>query len=242
MDDELKAIQADLDNVLERLASYMSGDKLHTQWIEWGEASKADAATVILNYADTDSPSNTPMNLDGVIVLFRGARASQDAERDKQIAFHGEEIGEVVAAIGALSESSFVPDSQDRGILSSASYDFMEGRSKWFGESLGMPTVRALRKKDGETAKPPLVIGGYLDALSSDKLNAAMDVFFIHREKSIPLDEGLFELVGKHRGIKAGTLKAFYYSDKAKRMRKAHELVEDIRGIKMNCCPGDIDI
>ncbi|MFI2817975.1 hypothetical protein [Vreelandella piezotolerans] len=242
MDDELKAIQADLDDVLKRLANYMSGDKLHTQWIEWGEASKADAAAVILNYADTDNPSSTPMNLDGVIVRFRCARASQDTERNKQIAFHGEEIGEAVAAISALSDSSFVPDSQDLSILSSAAYDFMEGRSKWFGESLGIPTVRALRKKDGETAKPPLVIGGYLDALSKDKLNAAMDVFFIHREKNIPLDEGLFELVGQHRGIKTGTLKAFYYSDKAKAMRKAHGLVEDIRGITMNCCPTDIEI
>jgi hypothetical protein len=242
VDDELKAIQADLDDVLERLTNYMSSDKLHTQWIEWGVANKADAAAVILNYADTDSPTSTPMNLDGIIGRFRNARASQDAERKKQIAFHGEKLGEVVAAIRALSESSFVPDSQDLSILFSAAHDFMEGRSKWFGESLGLPAVRALRKKDGETAKPPLVIDGYLDPLLNEKLDAAMDVFFIHREKNIPLDEGLFELVGQHRGIKTGTLKAFYYGDKAKRMRKAHELVEDIRGITMSCCPTDIEI
>lgn len=230
MDDELKAIQTDLDSVLERLASYMSSDKLFTQGIEWGEASKVDAAAVILNYSDTDSPSSTPMNLDGVIQRFRCDRAFQDSERSKQTAFHGEDLGKVIAAIKALSDRRFVPDSHDLCILSIAANDFMEGKAKWFGESLGVPTVRSLRKKDGETAKPPLVIDGYLDPTSSEKLDAAMDVFYIHKEKNAPLDEALFELVGEYRGIKTGTLKAFYYSEKAKNMRKMDELVGDIYG------------
>lgn len=232
MDDELKAIQDDLDSVLERLASYMSSDKLFTQGIEWGEASKTDAATVILNYAGNDGTSYPYMHLKSVIGSFRCDRAFQNSERNKQTAFYGEKVGKVIAAIKALSDRRFVPDNHDLGILSNAANDFMEGRSKWFGESLGVPTVRTLRKKEGEMAKPPLVINGYLDPLSFEKKFAAMDVFYLHKEKKVPLDEGIFELVGERAGIKPGTLKAFYYSDEAKKMREMDEFISGIYGEK----------
>lgn len=244
MDDELKAIQAELDDVLERLTNYMSSDKLPTEHTEWGEASEEDAAAVILNYAGVHNepgPKNKK-NLGMIIHLYRWAGASQNEERKRQIEFHGEELGSVVAAIDALGDCSFAPQKADMLILSSAASDFMGGGSKWFGESLGLPLVRSIRKKENESAKPPLVIDGYLGKLSDERQSAAMDVFFIHRGKNIPLDEGLFELVGQQRGIKAGTLKNFYYSDKAKKMRDTLKFCEEMRGETIDYLPPDIEI
>ncbi|APX94306.1 hypothetical protein BWR19_15945 [Halomonas sp. 1513] len=235
MDDELKAIQSDLDSVLDRLAEYMGSDKLSTRVVEWDGATREDAAGVIFSYAGASGTAHTPMGLDGVITLFRLSRADNAKQEDEFVAAYGEDVGHLVSAIAALSDPDTVPDSYHLSTLGSAAYDFMEGSAKWFGQGQGMPLVRARKAKDGELAKPPLVIDGYLDKHRHSKLMAAMQVYFASRDLGKPIDDGLFEEVGERLGIKPGTLKAAYYSDSAKRSRRAHEIVEEITGKRIGC-------
>lgn len=228
MDDELKAIQDELDNVLERLAAYMGSDKLNTNFVKWDSATKEDAAAVIFSYAGAHTTVHTPMDIASVIHRFRLDRAEIYSKEDEYLDAFGDEVGGLVSAINALSASGTVPDSYHLNNLSLASSDFMDGRAKWFGESQGLPLVTTRRK--GEAVKPPLFIAGYLDKEKHFKLMASIEVYFLHRDKGIPIDDGLFELVAEQMSIKPGLLKAFYYSDEAKDFRHAHEIVEDING------------
>lgn len=227
MDDELKAIQDDLDSVLDRLGDYMAGDKLHTEFVQWDGATREDAAVVAHAYATC----STPQDLAGAIMRFRLARAQSAGDMDKYIDAYGEGVGGMVAAIAALVESSAIPDEWLLAKLRSASHGFMEGEANWFGQAEGLPLTRSKRK--GERPAPPLVRDGYLNKNRSAKLMATLEVFLRSREGGMPIDDGLFELVGESENIKPGTLKAAYYSEEARRFREAHKLVEDITGQKL---------
>lgn len=239
MDNELSAIQADLDDVLDRLTAYMGSDKLSTRFVEWNEATREDAAGVIFSYAGANSTTSTSIGLDGVICRFRLSRAENSKEEAQFVSTYGEDVGLMVSAIAALADTSTIPDSYHLTTLQVAAHDFMEGSAKWFGQGQGMPLVRSRKVKDGESAKPPLVIDGYLDKHRHSKLMAAMEVYLSNRDLGKPIDDGLFEEVGERLGIKPGTLKAAYYSDSAKRMRSAHEMVEAIRGKRIGHVSGD---
>lgn len=231
MDDELKAIQDDLDSVLDRLSDYMASDKLHTEFVQWDGATREDAAAVICSYAGTYGACHyVPMSLDGVIHLFRSARAwSESRKREYQDAY-GNELGAMVSAISMLAESDAIPNGCELNLLQIAANDYMAGRAKWFGQAQGVPLVRTKRKY--EAANPPLVIDGYLDKDKNSRLTAAMEVFFYSRNTKAPIDDGLFELAGEHFGIKPGTLKACYYSDQAKQLRNGHKISEDVLGFR----------
>ncbi|MBS9404935.1 hypothetical protein KG088_15005 [Halomonas sp. TRM85114] len=69
MDEELKSIQFDLNDVLNRLADYMGGDKLPTNGVDWDGATLEDAASVIFSYAGANCRADIPMNLDKEIVF-----------------------------------------------------------------------------------------------------------------------------------------------------------------------------
>lgn len=227
MDDELKAIQDDLDSVLDRLSEYMAGDKLHTEFVQWDSATQEDAAVVAHAYATC----STPQDLAGAIMRFRLARAQSAEDADKYIDAYGEGAGGMVAAIAALVESSAVPDGWLLGVLRTAGHSFMGGESNWFGQAEGLPLARSKRK--GERPAPPLVRGGYLEKNKNAKLMATLQVFLRSREGGMPIDDGLFELVGESENIKPGTLKAAYYSEEGRRFREAHKLVEEITGQKL---------
>lgn len=239
MDDELKAIQDDLDSVLSRLAGYMSSDKLTTEFVEWGEATREDAANAIFSYAGAHSTTSPPQDLSSVICLFRLSRAYSGSRENTFIDNHGEDAGSMVTAIAALRESDALPQSDQLSLLRSAAHSFMEGEAKWFGQGQGLPLVRPRKTGEQEAPRPPLVTDGYIDKLRHPRLMAAMDVYFANRDLSKSIDDGLFEEIGDLHAIKPGTLKAIYYSDEAKRLRHAHELVEDITGQKIGRLRGE---
>lgn len=234
MDEELKSIQSDLDDVLGRLAEYMSGDKLPTKGVEWDSATIEDAASVIFSYSGANCKAATPMDLDKEIAIFRLSRAEAGRQEAECIAAYGEGVGALVAAIAALQNPSCIPEAHHLSSLQVAAYEFMRGGSKWFGQRQGMPLVRSRNKEAGEPASPPLVVDGYIDKERHEKWMAAMEVYYQNRELGKPLDDGLFEEVGEAFSMKKGKLSAAYYSDWAKLSRMLHMEMEQTVGRKVS--------
>ncbi|MGM1052474.1 MAG: hypothetical protein ACQEXO_08780 [Pseudomonadota bacterium] len=234
MDEELKSIQSDLDDVLGRLAAYMSGEKLPTQGVEWDGATVEDAASVIFSYSGANCKAAFPMNLDKEIAIFRLSRAEEGRLEAEYLASYGEKVGVLVAAISALSNPSTMPDTHHISVLRIAANNFIEGSSKWFGQSQGLPLVRSRNKKGGELENPPLVIGGYLDKDRHKKWMAVQEVYYRSKEVGDPKDDGLFEEVAKGFGLKKSALKAAYYSECEKTSRMIHEELEEHLGRKLS--------
>lgn len=226
MDDELKAIQADLDNVLERLAKYMNSEETSAHSEESQEVGIEDAAAVILLYSDKEKISKT---LKGLIKIFMAHREQHAVTKTNLIELHGNHLGNLLACFDALSNTLIVPCRRELKLLSVAANDFMEGRSKWIGQSLGLPLARPRKTKENEPARPPLVTDGYVDSKSTYKLIGAMDVYYANEIDKTPIDDGLFELIANRWNIKPGTLKDFYYNDdRAKNFKNFKGLLKSL--------------
>lgn len=234
MDEELKSIQSDLDDVLGRLADYMGGEKLPTQGVEWDGATVEDAASVIFSYSGANCKADSPMDLDKEIAIFRLSRAEEGRLEAEYAAAYGDEVGAIVAAISALSNPSNIPGTHHLAALQIAANEFIKGGSKWFGQRQGLPLVRSRNEKAGEPANPPLVMDGYIEKERHDKWIAVMEVYYQNREMGKPLGDGLFEEVGERFGLKKGKLSKAYYSDWAKFSRMIHEELEERFGRKLS--------
>ncbi|MCL7929148.1 hypothetical protein [Halomonas llamarensis] len=227
MDEELQAIQADLDNVLERLAKHMNSKSECSQISVREKVDLEDAAAVVLLYSNKEKISKS---LNSLIEIFLVHKEEQASKKANFIEVHGNRLGTLLACFDALSNTLIVPSHNELKLLSVMANDFMEGRSKWVGQSLGLPLTRPRKTKENEPAKPPLVTDGYVDNKYTWKMIGAMDVYYAQEQNKTPIDDGLFELIAKRWNIKPGTLKDFYYNDDGvKKYKDFKELAKGIR-------------
>ncbi|WP_431023306.1 hypothetical protein [Halomonas sp. H5] len=198
MDDELKAIQADLDGVLDRLAAYMGpedGD-------ETGKGREA-AARVALHYARERGP------------LGRSVRTARDAASGcwegpkirpgERLAELGESnttagLAELVGAMRALREwqwHRFPLEEKHTAALARAVGAWSHKQCQFIGESVGLELTPRRR----------------VDPRAGARERAAHEVFALHQRnpEAFPLSQALFEKVGGWYGMSASTVARAYY-------------------------------
>lgn len=230
MDEELKAIQDDLDNVLERLAKYMNLQEDQPPSKNKASEDIEDAASVVLLYSQEEDRFKS---LSLIVEIFKASKNDHAVKKAKLIEMHGKWLGRVIACFESLSNHLFIPNSDELNLLRVAANDFMEGRSKWVGQSLGLPLARPRKTSENEAAKPPLITDGYVDSKAMLKMIGAMDVYYAHEGKKTPIDDGIFELIAKRWNLKPGTLKDFYYNnDRMKKYKNFNNLLKEIRSSK----------
>ncbi len=226
MDDELKAIQADLDNVLDRLAEYMRATSLclypsprlkntsdypnhkvaPAPWILEGPATtpREDAARVVFQYACGRTPQrDVPYtNLSAAIDDTTWARWKRDQATESLTKAHGERPGRLLAAIDALRDWSQSgrqpPEAHHFRALSISASAYHHKRVEYFGQDAGLP------------AHPKRQV----DRRGGDRVSAVLAVFSLHRQdpEAYPIGEALFERAGEPFGMSASVVKRAYYS------------------------------
>lgn len=220
MDDELKAIQADLDNVLERLAEYMSGDKLsnvtrdaHGEVVrikldaEPQPSSRDDAARAVFQYAATPRLGQ----LDGAIFETRRARKlmkKSDSEVEQTRGKPAESLWAAMAAILAWNSTGQPLEHHHMLALWHSAFVFLGHRSEYFGEEEGL-------------AHPKRAV----DRKRLKRRMAANWASSLHEEdpKKYPIDDELFRLAGEQYHLSGGVVKRAYYSPEMKAEREEIE-------------------
>lgn len=214
MDDELKAIQADLDSVLERLADYMGNESQKSEDIEPRTYSKEDAARAALSYLEVEGATLETSLRAG---RFRERRLKEDHPEGTMLRQHAKHRGEVSALIEALRalEEWFItawpPESHHLDTLARAVNEWSNKRGRFIGESMGLP-----------------ITTGRLDPKKDAKQSAVACVFALHKidPKAYPLDVALFEFVGEQfGGMGERTVSRAYYSEDGKFARDVFEEV-----------------
>jgi|GEM_PF-2751274 hypothetical protein len=234
---ELLSIQQGLDSVLDRLGQYLNTRKskctgiindLQDHGIDLaGHFSNEEVAAIIHEYAyhRDITPLSDSIELESSIVNYLNERAFEWIKEDQFIETFGEDLGGLLSAIHSLT-SAIIPERNYRYALQDMAAEFFQGSSKWIGESHGLPLVR--NKKKDEVSKPPLVLGGYVNRNLTEKLKAVSIVHEKHLDGEA-LDDSLFDEVSSETGVKAGTIKAVYYSPAAAEKKLIAEFKQKIK-------------
>lgn len=202
MNDELKAIQDDLDSVLERLAYYMKHESHTSKDIKPQTYSKADAARAALSYLEVEGVTlETSLR----VGRFRERRLKQSHPEATMLHQHANDEGVAPALIEALRAledwliSAWVPETHHMDTLALAVNEWSNKRGRFIGESMGLP-----------------ITAGRLDPKKDAKQGAVACVWALNRmdPKTYPLDVALFEFVGEQfGGMGERTVSRAYYSE-----------------------------
>lgn len=235
MDDELKAIQDDLDSVLERLGKYLHQGQYGfcnltprkrtyerrpnapfapPSWILDGPATspREDATRVIFQYVCGRQSEKITRYTNMAQVIFDVGRIRRQREERtvELIEKHGEDLGHLLAAIDALSNvyaHGWQPlETIQMEMLGHAASSYQCKHVEYIGQEFGLP------------AHPKSLV----DKKAKQRFSAVMDVINMHRQdpKAYPIGEGLFEIVAKRYGWKSySTVQRIYYSDLGKYCR-----------------------
>ncbi|WP_445000015.1 hypothetical protein [Halomonas mongoliensis] len=213
MDDELKAIQADLESVLDRLAEYLSSDKLiFDEGIPAHPSDREDAARVALRYVATDGDTLEESIHYARYVRLQTVFPSSTRLGEPLPTGAPSELAELMEALGALE--SWL-------------------RNQWPLEDNHLETlalaVGAWSNKEcefiGESAGLSLTPKRQVDRRKLARESAAWEAFMLHKSdpQAHPVDEQLFEQIGKPYGMSARTVSRAYYAKKTRLWREAFE-------------------
>ena len=202
MDDELKAIQDDLDNALERLSCYMEHKSHKSEDIEPRTYSKADAARAVLSYLAVEDSTLEAAIRAGLFSEKRLKEAPSDTTMLGEYANHGGEVSTLIEALRALQEwliSAWVPQSHHMDTLAQAVNSWSAKDGRFIGESMGLELTPKRQ----------------IDPRRDEKREAIAKVWAIHKidPETYPIGEALFELVGEQSGMAARTVSRAYYSE-----------------------------
>ncbi|MEG3081321.1 hypothetical protein R3F64_15765 [Halomonas sp. 5021] len=214
MDDELKAIQDDLDNVLERLAVYMGHESQKSEDIGPRTYRKEDAARAALSYLEVEGVTlETSLR----VGRFREKRLKEEHPEGTMLHHHARNRGEestLIEALRALEEwllTAWPPESHHLDTLALAVNEWSNKRGRFIGESMGLP-----------------ITTGRLDPKKDAKKGAVACVWALHKidPKAYPLDVALFEFVGEQfGGMGERTVSRAYYSEDGRLGRNIFEEV-----------------
>ena len=210
MDDELKAIQADLDNVLDRLAEYMSSDKLTTDHAEPQPSDREDAARVALRYASGNGATLEPsIHVARYVRYGRGAENYAEGTVLRDHPSESEELAELLDALRALDgwlEGGWPLEDGHLETLALAGSAWSNKEGQYIGETAGLQLTPKRQ----------------LDRRKLARESAAMDAYWLHVRdpEANPVDESLFERAGKPYGMSASVVKRAYYTEDARALRE----------------------
>ncbi|WP_249976059.1 hypothetical protein [Vreelandella olivaria] len=214
MDSELKAIQDDLDSVLERLANYMGKESQVSEGIDPRTYSKQDAARAALSYLEVEGVTlETSLR----VGRFREKRLNESHPEGTMLHQHANSEGEVSSLIEALRAmedwllTAWPPESCHLEILARAVNEWSSKRGRFIGESMGLP-----------------ITSGRLDSNKDAKQMAVACVFALNKvnPKVYPIDVALFEFVGEQfGGMGERTVSRAFYNEEGKVAREVYEEV-----------------
>ncbi|MGY4876670.1 hypothetical protein ACLUEY_02140 [Vreelandella aquamarina] len=227
MDDELKAIQDDLDAVLERLGKYLHQGQYGfwnltprrksyelkraapfapAPWIlnEPYTSSKEDAARVVFQYVCGRQRNKLKpySNMAQTILDVGCIRAQREIKTAELIEDHGEDLGHLLSAFNSLancySHGLHPPETLHTELLGHAVDAYLRKEVEYLGQNFGLELNS---KRD-------------VDRKAQQRFSAVLNVFSKHRQdpKRYPIGEALFELAGTPYGMSASVVKRAYYS------------------------------
>lgn len=216
MDDELKAIQDDLDSVLERLADYMGNESQKIEDIDPRTYSKEDAARAALRYLAVEDSTLEDVIRGGFFSEKRLKEGPSEATILGEYADHEGEVSTLIEALCALQEwliSAWVPESRHMDTLAQAVNDWSSKDGRFIGESMGLELTPRRQ----------------IDPRRDEKREAIAKVWAIHKidPETYPIGEALFELVGEQFGMAARTVSRAYYSEDGRFGRNFFEEVSN---------------
>ncbi|NYS60816.1 hypothetical protein [Vreelandella salicampi] len=227
MDDELKAIQDDLDAVLERLGRHLQQSKYAffiftprkrsyerqpdapfapAPWILDGPytSPREDAARVVFQYVcGRQRKSIKPYaNIMRAIYDVCSIRNERERRTIKLVEEHGEDLGHLIAAITNMtdcySHGLHPPETLHTELLGHAAEAYLRKEVEYLGQDFGLK-LNSKREVDRKAQK---------------RFSAVLTVFNKHRQdsKRYPIGEALFELAGAPYGMSASVVKRAYYA------------------------------
>lgn len=207
MDDELKAIQNDLDSVLDRLSEYMTSDTLVTEGAEPQPSDREDAARVALRYTAGEDKTLEPS-----IHIARFVRAGISQSEGTVLGdctTSDPESADFIEALSALDQwlaNRWPLEEEHLDILALAVCAWSNRECRYIGEDFGL-TLTPKRQ---------------VDYRKMARHSAAWDAFMFHSDdpQANPVDETLFERAGEPYGMSASTVSRAYYADDARALRK----------------------
>ncbi|MCE8040782.1 hypothetical protein HOP60_01270 [Halomonas daqingensis] len=198
MDDELKAIQADLDSVLDRLAAYVSSEE-----VDGAGKDREAAARVVLHYARGRGSLGQSVRIAGEVV--EGCRQGPKIRPDSRLGEladveQNDGLADLVGAMHALWEWQWhrLPlEEKHTAVLARAVDAWAHKRCQFIGENFGLELTPKRR----------------VDPRASARERAAHEVFALHQwhPETFPLTEALFEKIGEQYGMSTSTVARAYY-------------------------------
>lgn len=241
MDDELRAITADLDSVLYRLANYMSSEKLKTKDVEPQHSNRVDAAHVVMCSVALDEaqgPGYPKFNIERAIHISRLAKEGVLSR------FHFEEKGAPYhfsrcdRAVLDQNEGSRLNEQADEGHESATLDELLTAMralvnwriTRWPLEDEHMESllyaVESWANREGayigEAEGLTLTPKRQIDRRRWLRERAAWSAYSMHMDdpKANPVDEHLFEKAGERFSMSASVVKRAYYSDRIRQLRE----------------------
>lgn len=227
MDDELKAIQDDLDSVLERLGKYLNRGQYGflypapsrrtyerrpdapfapPPWILDGPATstREDAARVIFQYVcgRQRKKSIRYTNIAQAIFDVSCIRRQREQRTNELTEKHGEDLGHLLAAFDALANvyaDGWHPlETIQVEMLGRTASSYRSKHVEYIGQEFGLPSHP---KRE-------------VDKRAGQRFSAVLTVFNKNRQdpKCYPIGESLFELAGEPYGMSASVVKRAYYA------------------------------
>lgn len=210
MDEELKAIQSDLDNVLDRLANYMCSDKLQNAFNPPQPSDRDKAARAAFCYAKKDGCTTLES---AVHISRRPARGPESYPRNSRLSEanpKGSVISKFMDALRAINDwdgSGWPLEDCYMELLGDVVRSWAEKECSYLGENVGLDLTK--RKE--------------VDPKRWLRETVAWEAFALHLDDpgKYPVSEQLFELVGKEYGMSSSVVKRAYYSERPRMMREA---------------------
>lgn len=227
MDDELKAIQDDLDNVLERLGKYLNRQKFGflypaprrrtyerspnapfapAPWILDGPATspREDAARVVFQFVCGRQREKITRytNMAQAIFDVSCIRHQREQKTKDLTEKHGEDLGHLLATFDALSRvyaDGWHPlETIQFELLGHAASSYRNKGVEYIGQEFGVP-LHPKRE---------------VDRRAEQRYSAVLTVFNKHRHdpKLYPIGPALFELAGEPYGMSASVVSRAYYA------------------------------
>lgn len=213
MDDQLKAIQGDLDSVLDRLAGYMNNEGSGKFNSVPRNYKKPDAARVALHYVSTEgdaldsSLKSAEFCHDG---LDRNEQGFPKGCRLREHPTGNEELADLIEALRALEgwiTNRWPLEDSHIQALAFAVNAWSQNECQFIGENVGL-TLTPKRLVDWRK-------------LARERVAEEAYILNIRDPGAYPIGEALFELVGQPFGMSAKTVSRAYYSKDAKILRGA---------------------
>ncbi|WP_445002987.1 hypothetical protein [Halomonas mongoliensis] len=198
MDDELKAIQADLDSVFDRLAAYMGAEE-----VDGAGKGREAAARVALHYARGRGRLGQSIRSarEAVGGCWEGPKIRTDSRLWELASTEQPEgLADLVGAMRALWEWQWhrLPlEDRHSATLARAVDAWSHKQCQFIGENVGLELTPKRQR----------------DPRASARERATHEVFALHQRnpEAFPLTEALFEKVGEWYGMSASTVKRAYY-------------------------------